>query len=825
MSDAAKAVFLSYASQDAPVATRIADALRQGGVEVWLDQEGGLVGGDAWDRKIREQIATCALFVPLISANTQARKEGYFRLEWHLAEERARLIAKGVPFIVPVSIDGTTERGALVPDAFLAVQWTRIGSTDSLNAFSERVRKLLGGAEVAAVSHGLRSLGEEGRPVSPEPMGQGTHATQSGLPVSSDVTVQSIEPAAVVRLPPDRAVETFERRRPRWRRALPFVSGLIVMALVAGLVAWRLWPKAAPAPVTRFTYRLPEGQTFRNTGRNAILLSPDGRRFVYQATGGLYLRSLDELEPRVIPGTEGELANPVFSPDGQSVGYSQGGQLKRMAISGGAPVVICAFANTPFGASWAPDGTILFGRQGILRVPATGGTPAVVIPSQSGNLTGNPQLLPDGDTVLFTEQSAGVASLDPSLAETRIVAQKISTGARKVLVEGGLDARYLATGHLVYVVGNVLMGVAFDARRLAVTGGAVPVVQGVMRSTGSVFRGTANYRVAADGTLVWIFSTESVGPNVLQLAVSDLAGKLTPLALPPGPYDTPRVSPDGTRVAVGAVDSKAAYIAIYDLDGKTALRRLTFGGNNRYPVWSRDGERVTFQSDREGDRAIFWQRADGTGSAERLTKPEKDTVHVPASWSPKDEHLLFSVVPSATELGPGSLWTYTRASGTAAPFGGVKGAQQSPVFSPDGRWVAYAMTEIDDGGKSYIQPFPATGAQPYQLPPLEKGALSSQPFWSSDGMVLYFTADRERFAAVTVMMRPTVAFGNPTSAPRFFARGTSRSGPRFHDVMPDGRFIGLITPGQAAGAAGTSPPEIRIILNWTEELKRLVPVK
>ena len=154
MADASKAVFLSYASQDAEVALHICGALRAADVEVWLDQEGGLVGGDAWDRKIRQQIAECALFVPIISANTQARKEGYFRLEWHLAEERVRLIAKGVPFIVPVSVDGTTERGALVPDAFLAVQWTRlrpagfggqarIGSADSLPAFCERVKTLL----------------------------------------------------------------------------------------------------------------------------------------------------------------------------------------------------------------------------------------------------------------------------------------------------------------------------------------------------------------------------------------------------------------------------------------------------------------------------------------------------------------------------------------------------------------------------------------------------------------------------------------------------------------------------------------------------------
>ena len=150
MSDSTKAVFLSYASQDAEAARRIADALRAVGVEVWFDQN-ELVGGDAWDAKIRGQIGSCALFVPLISANTQARQEGYFRLEWKLAEDRSHLMAKGKAFIVPVSIDATTERGAFVPDAFTAVQWTKLPGGETSAAFVARVQKLLAGPGAAVV--------------------------------------------------------------------------------------------------------------------------------------------------------------------------------------------------------------------------------------------------------------------------------------------------------------------------------------------------------------------------------------------------------------------------------------------------------------------------------------------------------------------------------------------------------------------------------------------------------------------------------------------------------------------------------------------------
>ena len=166
-----RAVFLSYAREDVDAARRIADALRSHDVEMWLDQR-ELVGGDAWDGKIKGQIGSCALFIPVISANTQARKEGYFRLEWKLAEDRSHLMAKGVAFIVPVSTDATSERGALVPDAFLAVQWTRLPGGEMSSAFVGRVQTLLG-LEVAPVSdrrtEALKTT-DAGQPPSPEAM-------------------------------------------------------------------------------------------------------------------------------------------------------------------------------------------------------------------------------------------------------------------------------------------------------------------------------------------------------------------------------------------------------------------------------------------------------------------------------------------------------------------------------------------------------------------------------------------------------------------------------------------------------------------------------
>ena len=189
------------------------------------------------------------------------------------------------------------------------------------------------------------------------------------------------------------------------------------------------------------------------------------------------------LEARLFPGTEVRgLTNPFFSTDGESVGFFENGQLKRIGISGGAAVVICGATN-PFGVSWGTDNMILFGQpEGIMRVSAIGGTPELVIKANEGEEMYGPQLLPDGDSVLFSVTTAfGTSRWDAA----QIVVHSLATGMRTVVVEGGSDARYLPTGHLVYALEDALFAVAFDVDRLAVTGGAVPQVQGVMRASGS----------------------------------------------------------------------------------------------------------------------------------------------------------------------------------------------------------------------------------------------------------------------------------------------------------------------------------------------------
>ena len=200
--------------------------------------------------------------------------------------------------------------------------------------------------------------------------------------------------------------------------------------------------------MSRFSYEIPSDTPLRVRNRSVIAVSPDGRRFVYNTAEGLQVKSMDQLDSRLLPGTEATLGLPFFSPDGQSVGFSQSPQLKRISLSGGAPVVIAELSSRPAGANWTADGTILFADdEGIQRVPATGGSPELLVAAGEGELFDGPQLLPDNDTLLFSVAAGGRGNPDRWDSGT-VTVQSLSTGERVDLIAGGSDARYIPTGHL-----------------------------------------------------------------------------------------------------------------------------------------------------------------------------------------------------------------------------------------------------------------------------------------------------------------------------------------------------------------------------------------
>jgi len=408
----------------------------------------------------------------------------------------------------------------------------------------------------------------------------------------------------------------------------------------AAIAIWLLWPGRPQPMVVRLTYPLPEDQRFTNSGRRVITLSPDGSRIAYVANQRLYVKTLSDPQAILIAATQaGAVSTPVFSPTGQWVAYwSAPGTLNKVAISGGAPVKLCEIDN-PFGISWR--GNTLFvgaGPKGILRVPDQGGQPEVVIRVKDNEFAHGPELLPDGRSVLFS-LATGTA---PNRWDTaQIVVQAVGSAERKIVVKGGADARYIATGHIVYALGGVLLAERFDVLKLEAVGGPIPVVEGVAR-TPAAQTGAAQFAVSATGSLAYLSGPVSTGVAGSVVALVDRKGIVDQLKLAPQNYQSPRFSPNGQQLAVGIEDARSVNIWVHDLSRGQAIRQLTFGGHNRFPIWTRDGTRVTFQSDRDGVPAIYWQRADGKGTAELLVKADRNETYTPNSWSPDSNTLLFS---------------------------------------------------------------------------------------------------------------------------------------------------------------------------------------
>jgi eukaryotic-like serine/threonine-protein kinase len=611
------------------------------------------------------------------------------------------------------------------------------------------------------------------------------------------------------------------------RRAMPAALAAIVTGALAGAAAWHLKVSPpVPRAVTRFALTLPDGQAFTGAVRHLITISPDGSQLVYVANNQLHVRSMSEQTAKPIQGTEGyeEVNEPVFSPDGRSVAFHafSDSTIKRIDVGGGVAVTL-APSDIPTGMSWGADG-LVFGQgdKGVMRLVPNTRTPEILVRVQDDEWADGPQILPGGQHVLFT---LATGNAPDRWDKAKVVVQSIATGERKIVVEGGSDARYVPSSHLVYAFGGSLFAVAFDVRRLETSGEPVRVVEGVRRATGRVSSvrsirtgfGAANFSVSNNGSLVYVPGPAIAAGALLDIALMDRRGAVETLKLPFAPYAMPRVSPDGSQVVFWTDDGRESTVSIYDLSRTSAIRRLTFGGNNRFPIWNADGVRVAFQSDREGDLAIFWQAADGSGTAERLTKPAQGESHTPESWSPDGRTLLFSV-QKGSDI---SLATLALVDRTTTPFGDIHSSNPpGAVFSPDGRWVAYASTERGMT-TTYVQPFPATGSK-HQF--MARGAdTPKHPRWSSDGRELFLNISATSFASVGVTTQPAFAFGNPVPLPKTLQGGPAGTRTPY-DVMPDGRFLGLVTAGQSQFGRG-SENQIQMVLNWTEELSSRVAAR
>ena len=593
------------------------------------------------------------------------------------------------------------------------------------------------------------------------------------------------------------------------------IAAMGAVSLLTAVAVWNLKPLPQPqrAPVARFDFPLSPGQHFTNSGRHLIAVSPDGTQLAYVANAQIHLRTLatGETKPLADAASPGGVLTPAFSPDGQSLAFWSGGDgtLKKIAVHGRDVPVSLARVDRPFGVSWASD-YLYVGQatKGIVRVPATAGAPETIVSVEATQVAHGPQLLPDGDNLLFTlATDTGADRWDKAAT----VVQSLKTGRRTVLVQNATDARYVPTGHILYARGGVVFAAPFDAAALTMTGAAVPVIEGVRRApAASVNSGAVQFAISEGGTLMYI--PGDVSGSQPFLALMDREGKVTPLKLRPAAYTSPRLSPDGTTIAFELDTGEGPNVWIYELAGTTAMRRLTFGGRNRYPIWSADGSRITFQSDREGDAALFWQRVDNTGSVERLTKPDPNTAHIPDMWSPKGDVLLYSTTDRSTS----SLSMLSYPDRKVSAVGDIRGSiRPNAVFSPDGRWIAYQSTE---GHRRviFVEPFPVTGNKTQVV----TGENIGHPMWARHGHELLYTTGPTQINSVSITITtPTPRFGNPVRLNTQLVN--DRAGARSYDVSKDGKTILGIAESDGADAAYAG--QIRVVLNWFEELKQRVP--
>ena len=365
-------------------------------------------------------------------------------------------------------------------------------------------------------------------------------------------------------------------------------------------------------------------------------------------------------------------------------------------MQGGSPVTLWPSSGAPRGASWGDDDTIIFAATnsgGLLRGPASGGEPEVLtIPDETQGELNHwwPEILPGGQSVLFTiikgagDQNRDIAVLDLASGETRVI------------VSGGTNPRYASTGHIVYGrEGGTLWAVSFDLDRLAVRGDPVRVLERVLvKSSGAV-----EFALSSTGSL--LYAAGEAGANLATLTWVDRDGNEEPLAAPPGAYNHPRASPDGTRVAVDINDGDNTDIWVWDLERETPTQ-LTFDeGIDDFPLWTPDSVRVVFQSSRDGG-GLFWKAADGTGQVDQLM----NGLARPYAWAP-DGRLIFELGADGNQdIGMLAM----EGERTVEMLFDSAFTESTPALSPNGRWLAYTFAETGTSSVYGIIKYPSLEA-------------------------------------------------------------------------------------------------------------------
>ena len=606
-----------------------------------------------------------------------------------------------------------------------------------------------------------------------------------------------------------------------WQRPVPLAViglGLLVAGVLAGSSLLQRGGQPPPAP-SRFTLTLPASDQLDPGSGESLTLSPDGRTLVYSATGDgdrqLFRRPIDRFEATLIPGTAGAMS-PVLSPDGQWVAFGNGpeGTLAKVPVAGGVVQPLAQLPALLQGVDWGDDGLLVYGLfnpgSSLMQIPAAGGEPTPLFTPDDDRQSWFPQVLTRHDTVLFT-----LAEVTPTSRTGELYLVDRATGEHRLVLSDAVGGRVLDTGHLVFTRAGDLWVAPFDIDRLDVVGVPVPVVEGI--------RGM-DYALSDDGSLAYV-SAGALGQRTLVWVSPD--GRAEPLATPENSYVGPSLSPDGTQAAVGLADDLGNVdIWVSDLARGTLTRLTTDEGRDYSPLWTPDGRRVVFASTREGQPAIFWKAADGTGLAERLLTIDEADDLVPFDWSSDGGTLVFTAV--FPETGGDIGVTPLDDPANWQPLLQTGADERAPAVSPDGHWLAYMS---DETGRSqvYVRRFPGMSDRQQ----VSGGNRAIYPDWSDDGRELFYLSSPlgppMTVERVPVDLGPgdppSLSIGRPERLFDFWGAGYSspRASPsRRYDVSPDGRILTVRLQGSAG--ADQQRAQINVVLNWSQELLDRVPV-
>ena len=574
----------------------------------------------------------------------------------------------------------------------------------------------------------------------------------------------------------------------RWRTALPWVVALGGLALAA--LAWYPSTPATDPLTIRYQILLSPEQIPPPGDGNPVAIAPQGRYVAYIANAEqgarlLYLRAANELQPRVVPGSEYP-REPFFSPDGKWIAFWSQGQLKKASVEGGAAILLTE-APIVSRVSWSSSGKLVMSVNGRLAsAPAAGGpfTAFSALDSAEGE-TGqmSPVALPDGETVLYASRATGGA------AANRIAVASLSNGRTTILDLQGSSPLGMLDKYLIYATaGGAIMAVEFDLPSRRVTGVPVPVIDQVANYVGA----EAQVQLSPDGALAYMS-----GLSQRQLVLRTPEGVARPVLPGTGGYSWPRLSPDGRRLAVTQSTLLRSDIWVYDLPDGPLVRLTTEGTVNDRPEWTPDGRSLLFRTNRAGLNALWIQPLDGAGSA-RPFFGRSDAKIDEGVVSTDGRYLLYQT----DRTGRGEIW-YRALQGdsTTAAVGSGPYGEIGARFSPDGKWVAYASSE-SGSSQVYVRPFPSLSAR-YQI----SLAGGGTPVWSPDGTRIYYVGGRDLIAATIGSTEPfSISSRVPVVGAGFSFNGIHAD----YDVLRDGSILAFRVAEETA--------RIVAVYNWRTEL-------